>query len=316
MRKTITFSSLSKYYFMHGLDIDFRTSKKVPFSELILNSGVEIYDEPPEREWTDTVREFGDGLGYTIEGEIVVHYKVEKVTIYGEARYIRTQTADINLSKIDKLIPAPFTASNTEWRIEFNGLVSYKSLLGKTVGDLIEDNDTVNGTGNADILKMTNHSEIVRGNRGNDIIHGRGGDDILFGNTGNDTLNGGVGDDQLNGGLGADKLTGGRGADTFIFTKISDSKVNSAASDIITDFRRSQGDKIDLKTIDANTKSGGDQAFKFIGSDAFHKKAGELRFEKSSGDTVVHGDVDGDGKADFSIELDQALTLKASDFIL
>ncbi|HSX73581.1 MAG TPA: protease, partial [Shinella sp.] len=68
--------------------------------------------------------------------------------------------------------------------------------------------------------------------------------------------------------------------------------------------------------MDASTKSGGDQDFTFIGTAGFHKKAGELRYEKKGGDTLVHGDVNGDGKADFSITIDASLSLKASDFIL
>ena len=83
-----------------------------------------------------------------------------------------------------------------------------------------------------------------------------------------------------------------------------------------TGVMRCQGDKIDLKTIDANTKAAGDQAFTFIGTGAFQKKAGELRYEKKSGDTFVYGDVNGDGKADFAILIDANVTLNANDFIL
>ena len=64
------------------------------------------------------------------------------------------------------------------------------------------------------------------------------------------------------------------------------------------------------------TKAGGDQAFKFIGTEKFHGKAGELRFVKDDGDTFVYGDVNGNGKADFAIALDRLLTLTKSDFIL
>lgn len=142
---------------------------------------------------------------------------------------------------------------------------------------------------------------------GNDVIKGGAGLDVLYGFGGND---------KITGGRGPDQLFGGAGADTFIFKSIKDSTAAVSGRDTIHDFSQSQKDKIDLKAIDANTKSAGDQAFKFIGSEAFHKKAGELRYEKRGGDTVVHGDLNGDGKADFSIELGHALALKASDFIL
>ncbi len=87
-------------------------------------------------------------------------------------------------------------------------------------------------------------------------------------------------------------------------------------NDTIYDFSCKEGDRIDLKAIDTNTKAGGDQAFKFIGTEKFHGKAGELRFVKDDGDTFVYGDVNGNGKADFAIALDRLLTLTKSDFIL
>jgi Ca2+-binding RTX toxin-like protein len=142
---------------------------------------------------------------------------------------------------------------------------------------------------------------------GNDVIKGGGGPDVLFGFGGND---------KITGGAGPDHLFGGAGADTFIFTARSHSTSNANGRDKIYDFSQKEKDKIDLHLLDANTKVGGDQKFKFIGDDSFHKKAGELRFEKKSGDTLIHGDVNGDGKADFSIALEQYVNLKATDFIL
>ena len=100
----------------------------------------------------------------------------------------------------------------------------------------------------------------------------------------------------------------------FVFNSASDSK--TTAMDKIFDFSRAQGDRIDLHAIDANGVTANDQAFSFIGTSAFHNKVGELRFEQKSGDTLIHGDINGDGKADFSIALDTLVTLTASDFLL
>ena len=160
--------------------------------------------------------------------------------------------------------------------------------------------------------------ENIRGSAsGADRLEGDDFANRLEGQGGKDTLKGGLGKDTLVGGAGADKLFGGAGADLFVFTSVKDSTVAAGGRDTIFDFLRGAGDKIGLKGIDANTKSGGDQAFKFIGTDAFHNKAGELRYEKKSGDTHIFGDVNGDGKADFSIVLaDLSLTMKATDFIL
>lgn len=139
----------------------------------------------------------------------------------------------------------------------------------------------------------------------------------LTGNAGNNTLKGQGGNDTLTGAAGADKLHGGTGADRFVFKALSDSTVSSSGRDMIYDFSRSQGDRIDLSAIDASTKSSGDQAFTFIGEkSAFTGKAGELRYVNSGGDTFVYGDVNGDRKADFAIGFDATLNFVKGDFVL
>ncbi|MDP5327496.1 MAG: hypothetical protein NWQ69_09255, partial [Paracoccaceae bacterium] len=62
------------------------------------------------------------------------------------------------------------------------------------------------------------------------------------------------------------------------------------------------GDKIDLSAIDANENIEEDQAFSFIGQSAF-SAAGQLRITQSGSSAILEGDTDGDGTADFSIEL-------------
>ena len=151
---------------------------------------------------------------------------------------------------------------------------------------------------------------------GNDILNGSNVANYMEGYDGNDTFDGGGGKDTLWGGLGKDSLTGGGGKDVFDFNLIAESTKKVAGRDIILDFSRKQKDRIDLHDIDANTKKNGDQAFKFIGDDDFHKKAGELMFDRKGGDTFVYGDVNGDGKADFAIQLDGSMNLKAGDFQL
>lgn len=177
-------------------------------------------------------------------------------------------------------------------------------------------NDTITGTAYADVISSGGGNDVVSGGGGNDTLYGNAGNDTLKGDAGNDTLRGEAGSDKLYGGKGADKLYGGSGADVFIFKAVSESTVGAAGRDTIFDFKQSEKDRIDLKAIDANTKLGDDQAFKFIDTNAFHKKAGELRYEKKLGDTLIHGDINGDGKADFTIVIDASLNLKAGDFIL
>jgi Ca2+-binding RTX toxin-like protein len=133
------------------------------------------------------------------------------------------------------------------------------------------------------------------------------------GMSGDDTLIGGDGDDILIGGGGADLMTGGAGADTFRLGT-GDSGTGSA-EDRIVDFL-SGTDKIDLSAIDADAGTSGNQAFSFIGTDAFSAIAGEVRYNFNGTDTYVKADIDGDGAADLVIILSGSVTPLGSDFVL
>lgn len=142
------------------------------------------------------------------------------------------------------------------------------------------------------------------------------GNDKLTGGQYGDKLEGFGGKDVLYGRGGADRLYGGAGADTFVFKSTRDSTVSSSGRDTIYDFSASQKDRIDLRGIDANTKKAGDQAFSFIGKTAFHKKAGELRYDVKNGSALLQGDVNGDGNADFSISIKGITALSKGYFYL
>lgn len=161
------------------------------------------------------------------------------------------------------------------------------------------------------------NDEIFGDNAANEL-YGQQGADNLYGNTGNDYIDGGIGDDKLYGqdgndtlfgDLGVDLLYGGQGADTFYYRTVGESV--AGATDIIGDFTRAHGDKINLSGIDANTNLGGDQAFSFIGSAAFSSTAGELRYAGN----LLEADVNGDGTADFQVQLNVA-SLQSDDFLL
>ena len=151
---------------------------------------------------------------------------------------------------------------------------------------------------------------------GNDVLRGGSGNDKLEGGAGEDELFGGLGKDILNGEMGADRPTGGAGADRFEFRSASYSTPTASGRDLILDFNRGQGDKVDLNKMDANSTIANDQAFSFIGKAAFSGNAGELRYGITGETTTVSGDVNGDGVADFRVSLDRSLVMVASDFLL
>lgn len=121
----------------------------------------------------------------------------------------------------------------------------------------------------------------------------------IYAGNGTDVIQGSQGDDLISGRGGADTLTGNGGADRFVYSNASES--TAAAADTITDF--TLGDLIDLSGVDANTGLAGSQQFGFIGSAAFSNTAGELRVDQSGGSATIFGDLNGDGAADFRIDL-------------
>ncbi len=242
-----------------------------------------------------------------------------------------------------------FTAANFSG-FDPSGWTPAQVLTGTAGGDSLtggSDADLINGLGGADLLKGEAGNDVINGDAGADRLFGGFGDDrldggadddqlfgsdgrdTLIGGTGNDTLNGGAdadvlfgddgadqllgsgGIDQLIGGAGGDILTGGAAADTFVFLAVSDSAVG--ASDRITDFNRLE-DRIDLRTIDADSNTAGDQAFHFVS--AFSRTAGEAvaTYDALGGVTTLQLDVNGDGAADFALLINgDARPLSLSD---
>jgi Ca2+-binding RTX toxin-like protein len=188
---------------------------------------------------------------------------------------------------------------------------------GGVLGDALDDTfvavEAVLGSTFADTITGAAAGEALGGGGGDDRLNGAAGGDTLTGGSGNDQLSGGEGGDSLTGGLGADRLTGGRGADRFVLLSLTDSTVEGAGRDRIDDFRPGQGDRLDLSAIDA-VSGGTDDAFTLVA--AFSAVAGQLVVSALGGDTLVAGDVDGDGAADFSVLVTGAVTLTEAAFVL
>ena len=160
------------------------------------------------------------------------------------------------------------------------------------------------------------NNDFLFGGADTDVLDGGLGDDTLEGGTGDDILLGNAGADLLVGGTGRDFLTGGADPDYFVFHSKGVTGKTAATRDVITDFAPGVDD-IGVSFIDAIMGKGGNQKFKFIGKQDFHDKAGELHYKfVGASTTIVEGDVNGDGKADFQIELAGHLVLSAGDFVL
>lgn len=177
-------------------------------------------------------------------------------------------------------------------------------------------NDTIFGIGGDDTLSGREGNDSIHGGTGHDSVSGGTGNDILIGSDGNDTLKGGAGNDTISGGGGKDHLSGDTGSDVFRYQALSESGPTAAARDVITGFTHS--DDINLSAIDANTHANGNQAFVFVQNFSHH--AGQLQWDKLSAERfLVSADVNGDGHADFSLEVRTAVGFgqpAASDFIL
>lgn len=210
----------------------------------------------------------------------------------------------------DRLVGA---AGNDTYVVDNAGDVVVELASGGT--DTIQSSVTRVLANNIENLTLTGTGAINgTGNTLANVIFGNGGANTLTGLAGNDILNGGLGNDRLIGGAGVDTLNGGAGADRFIFSALSDS--TNLARDTIQSFSRASADVIDLSLLDANSRLAGNQVFTFKGATAFTNKAGELIYGYSGTSTVVKGDVNGDGTADFVFTLNSKVALVASDFVL
>lgn len=169
--------------------------------------------------------------------------------------------------------------------------------------------DSIFGDDGNDILYGGDGLDGITGGLGNDTLYGEAGDDRLFPLDGADTVSGGAGNDVIGGGQGRDVRTGGTGRDVFSFGQ---SELGSR--DLVTDFARGS-DKLDLKSLDANTQRTGDQAFRFVGS-GVPDTAGEVGFTKSGGNTIVRANTDSDSAIEFQIELTGNISLVSGDFVL
>lgn len=145
--------------------------------------------------------------------------------------------------------------------------------------------------------------------------------DTLVGTAESEILLGGANADRLTGGGGADRLTGGAGNDRFVYVSTLDSTATS--TDVITDFKASGVDLIDLEAIFPGL--GSTPAAITAASAALDGSSGEfggnaIAFFASGGLTRIYVDADGSGvfnpNADLHIQLIGTPALLATDFLV
>ncbi|MGC9505558.1 choice-of-anchor K domain-containing protein [Baaleninema sp.] len=131
------------------------------------------------------------------------------------------------------------------------------SVSGTDDNDVVACNggdDEVNGEGGNDVLASGDgkdkvmggdDSDIINGNTEDDELMGGNDDDVIYGGQGNDKLMGEDGNDVLIGDMGSDQLMGGDGDDNFVLRAETSLETTSAQeADWILDFQA--GDRIGI----------------------------------------------------------------------
>jgi len=206
--------------------------------------------------------------------------------------------------------------------IESIGLVSAQDTRYGALGSSYDYNLTMHNGNVAAGVRMTVDAAPLRSNETFKFDGSAEADGSfrIYGGQGVDEITGSQGNDIISGGFGSDTLRGGGGNDLFLYRNVGES--TAAALDGIQDFNL--GDILDLSKIDADTFAAGDQAFHWVGSNAFTgngaASAGELRATANGPIWTVQADVNGDGVADleFAVVVTDNAThpLGAGDFLL
>jgi len=286
----ITFSTPLKFVSNTDLTSNFEVKSSPDISNgMIKESGLYYFDAL---------------IGATFNVDLIASYGIPNISIFNS-----NGTALINVEAdtvdIAKEAMVNFVAPSTGRYYLFASADSTDSNAKLTV---LEDQDT----------SPAYHPPVVVTPTPSPVVATTATNQKLVGTSKSDNLIGGDGNDTLTGGLGFDTLTGGKGADKFVFTSVKDAPIAHSKIETITDFSHSDGDKIDLSAIDANTSIAKDQAFSapVIGSEfsGVFTKAGQLFFDTT--DQILYGCVNNDGVASFAIQLNGVTNLVAGDFIL
>jgi len=130
--------------------------------------------------------------------------------------------------------------------------IVYSSAHDVVVENAGEGTDTIQSSVSWDMTSIANVENLTL--TGTSGLNGTGNslDNVIIGNSGGNSLSGGSGNDTLDGGNGLDTLTGGAGSDTFVFHGAT--AFNNI--DVVTDFKTTDNDKIDISDVITGYHSG------------------------------------------------------------
>lgn len=133
------------------------------------------------------------------------------------------------------------------------------------------------------------------------------GFEAVQGSTHDDVLKGTGGANVFDADEGVDTITGRGGADRFQFW-YDESGIGAGHRDIVTDFSRVQGDKVDLSSFDT--------PLEFVGSAGFSGED-QVRYVQKNGFTLVQFEYDdAHPGADMAVQFTGQIAFKATDFLL
>lgn len=267
-----------------------------------------------------TVHETGLVRSYRIDSG-AIRMLGSDLTLENAGRVVSTGSAVV-MDAADEGAVSTIVNAGTIRSTGDSGIYIYTTAVGEVelynTGRIVGAENSYENSAGTPVIDRVYNEGVMKGSvvlgAGNDLYDGRKGlvqDGVIDGGIGEDVLRGGKSADILVGGADADKLYGGAGRDVFKFNWLEDSF--GKERDLIADFSHKQKDRIDLSLLDDDAGAKMD----FIGDDKFSRSEGEVRFQQTKGGvTQVQVDLDGDGKADFAVDVKGHLDLVASDFLL
>ena len=231
-------------------------------------------------------------------------YGVNWNTNAGDTRYSWSNTSGaFSINSVVQWTPGANRVFQTIWDGGGTDTYDLSNYIGSVLIDLRPGEWTI--TSSVQLANLGG-GNIARGNVANALLFNGDPRSLI------ENAIGGAGNDTIIANQAANRLTGGSGTDTFIWKSAADA-ADTTGADRILDFV-SGIEKIDLSAIDANSTTAANDAFQFIGTNAFTGVAGQLRYDVDSAGVNIYGDMDGNGVADLHIIVN-GTTITSSDFI-